>query len=99
LNAAVARGIAHVVKVAEKAGGIAPRSNRIALAVDAGLRAERGVFGELLSAVVSVKHELEIEVPYEAAGGVNGLERKASAVAKAGANRPTGLLFDSGGVG
>jgi len=99
VNAAVARGIAHVAVVAEITGGIAPESNRVALAVEAGLRAERGVFRELLSAVVSVKQELEVVVPYVAAGSVLRLEREASAVAEAGVNRPTGLLFEGGVAG
>ena len=95
MNSAVARGVAQVVVVAEIAGGITPGSNRVALAVEAGLWAKRGVFGELLGAVVRVKLEHEVVVPYVAAGGVRGLEREAGAVAKAGANRPAGLLFES----
>jgi len=55
VNAAVARDVDHVVVVAEIAGGIAPGSKRVALAVETGLRAERGVFVELLGAVVGVE--------------------------------------------
>jgi len=98
VNTAVARNIAHVGEVAEITGGKAPGSNRVALAVEAGLWTECGVFGELLGAVVGVNHELEVEVPYVAAHSVHGLERKAGAVAKAGANRPAGLLFKGGGA-
>ena len=99
MNAAVARGVAPIAVVVDITCGIAPQSNRVALAVEAGLRAERGVFVELLAAVAGIEHELEVVVPYVAAGSVLGLERVAGAVAKAGANRPAGLLFEGGGAG
>ena len=98
VNAAIARNVAHVAVMAEKAGGIAPGSNRVALAVEAGLRAERGVFSELLGAVVGVDQEHEVVVSDVAAGGVPGLERDAGAVAKAGDDRPAGLLLEGGGA-
>ena len=88
MNTTIARGVGHVVEVAEKPSGIAPGSNRVALAIEAALRAKRGVFGKLLGAVVGVEHKLEVKVPNVAARGVHGLEREASAVAKAGLNRP-----------
>ncbi|CAN5340557.1 hypothetical protein BH09PAT4_BH09PAT4_09550 [soil metagenome] len=99
MNAAIARGVGHVIVVAEIASGKAPGSKRIALAVEAGLRAERGVFVELLSAVVGVKQELKVVVPYEAAGSICGLEREAGAVAKADANFPAGLLLEGSVAG
>lgn len=99
MNAAVARDIADVAVVAEIAGGIAPGSNRVALAVKAGLWAERGVLVELLGAVVGVDQEREVVVPDVAPGGVHGLEREAGAVSQAGANGPAGLLFEGGGAG
>ena len=99
MNAAVARDVEQTVIVSEIAGGIAPGLNRVTLAVEAGLRTERGVFGELFAAIVCIELELVVEVPYEAAGGVSRLEREAGAVAKTGANRPAGLLFEGGATG
>ena len=58
----------------EIVGRIAPGSNRIALAVDAGQWAERGVLGENLASVVRVEHDLEVVVSHEAPGGIVGLE-------------------------
>ena len=89
MRTAVTRDIEYCVVMAPIAGRIAPGSQRAALAVEAGLRAERGVIGEQHAAVVSVKHELVFRVPYIAAGGVDGLERVAAAVAKASLNRPS----------
>lgn len=99
MNTAVARDVGYVAVMADIAGGIAPGSNRIALAVEAGLRAERGILVKLLGAVVGIEQEREVGVPYVAAGCVLGFERKAGAVAKAGANRPAGLLFEGGAAG
>jgi hypothetical protein len=99
VNAAVARDVDHVVVVAEIAGGIAPGSDRAALAVEAGLRAERGILVELLGAVVGVEQEREVVVPEVAAGGVDGLKREAGAVAEAGANGPAGLLLKGSAAG
>lgn len=48
INAAIACDVAQVVVVPDIAGGITPGYNRIALAIKAGLRAERGVFAKLL---------------------------------------------------
>ena len=61
--------------------------------------AERGVFGEQLAAVVGVDQVMVAVVAYEAARGVIGLEREAGVIAKAGANRPAGLLFKGGATG
>ena len=63
VNAAVARDVYQVVVVAQVTGGISPGLDRIALAVEAGLRAEGGVFAELFGAVVGVELELEVVVP------------------------------------
>ena len=99
VNTTVARGVEHAFVVAEIAGWEAPGLNRAALAIEASLRTERGVFTELLAAVVGVELKLEVEVPYEAVGGVPGLEREAVAFPKAGANRPARLLFEGGAAG
>ena len=98
-RAAVASDIEHVVVVAEIAGRIAPGSNRAALAIDTGLRAERGVVGELRSTIVGVEQEREVVVPYVATGSVYRLERVAAAITKAGDNNPAGLLLEGGGTG
>ena len=98
MYAAVARDVAHIVVVADVAGGIAPSSDCVSLAVEAGLRAERGIFFELLAAVVGVELEGVVEVSDEAAGGVLGLEGEAGAVAEAGTDCPAGLLLQSGGA-
>lgn len=99
MNAAVARCVEHVAIVTEIASGIAPGSNRVTLAGEGGLRAEGGVFVELLGAVVGVEQEREVVVPYVAAGGVDGLKREAGTVAKSGTNGPAGLLLEGGGAG
>ena len=75
--------------MAEISGGIAPGSKRVALAVEASQRAERGVFVELLSAIVGVELEDEVIVPYVATGGIDRLERNAATIPKASDNCPT----------
>lgn len=77
---------------------IAPGSHRVALAVEASLRAECGIIGELRGAIISVKHELVVIMPEIAAGRVDGLERVAAAVSKAYLNRPASCLLNGGGV-
>ena len=59
VNTAVVRSINHVFEVTEIAGGIALGSDGAALAIEAGLSAEGGVFEELLGAVVGVDLEGE----------------------------------------
>lgn len=99
MHAAVAGSIQHVVEVSEIAGGIAPASKRGARAAKTRLRAECGIFVELLGAIIGIEQEFEVVVTNVAPRGVNGLEREAGAVAKTGANRPAGLLFESGRAG
>lgn len=99
MDTAVARDVEDVVVVAEVPGGVAPGPNRVALAVQGGLRAEGGVLVELLGAVAGVEQEGEVVVPDVAAGGVDGLEGEAGAVAEAGADGPAGLLLEGGGAG
>ena len=99
MNAAIARNVEQTVFVTPIACGPTPGSERVALAVETGLWAEGSVFMEQLAAVVGVDMKIKIGVPYEAAGGVPGLEREAGAVAEASSNRPAGLLFKSDAAG
>ena len=99
MNAAVASNVEHTSIVAEVAGGVAPGSEGVALTVEAGLRAEGGIFVELFAAVVGVELELVVVMPQEAAGGVHGLEGEAAAEAEAGADGPAGLLLEGGAAG
>ena len=96
MDAAVARGIRRVIRVAEPAGRLAPSAQGAALAIEAGLGAEGRVVAEARGPVVGVEHEPGVVVPQVAAGGIPGLEREAVAAAQTGAHRPAGLLLEGG---
>jgi len=98
VDTAIARDIAHVGVMAEVSGGIAPRSEGVALAIETSLRAERGVLGEQRGTVVSVEQEIEIGMSNIAASCILGLKREACTVAKTSMDYPTSLLFEGYGA-
>ena len=55
MHPAIACDVKYAVVVAEEPGGVAPRSKRVALTIEAGLGAERGIFVERLAAVIGVE--------------------------------------------
>lgn len=87
-----------VGEMSEKSCWVVPRANRVARD-QTRLRAESGVFIELLRAVASLDVEHEVAVANVAAGGVVGLEGDAAAVAETGADCPAGGFLESCSAG
>src|SRR3954469_17553501 len=88
VHTALTGGVTEVVVVPHVTGRIVVRPEGVALSVETGLRAEGGVLGEQLAAVIGVQVELEVRMPQIAAGRVLRLERPARAVGQAGPHDP-----------
>ena len=87
----VAGGVANSLIMTEIVSRIAPRSDRVSLAVEASLCAVCGIFREQLRSVVGVKVEFKVRMPDETARSILRFKRKASAISKAGAYYPASL--------
>lgn len=74
----IARNIARIVIVAEEACRIAPGTNGIALAIQAGLSTEGGVLVEQLAVIVRGQGQKELGMPNEASRGIDGFKRHAT---------------------